>query len=67
MGIQAHDSPIQQRRARGVLTLFGVAIGMNFVWEMVQVPLYQDKPFDEPAGWWLCFRAGIGGRSIVRR
>jgi hypothetical protein len=47
------------------LTLCGIAVGINFIWEMAQMPLYQDMPFDDPFSWWLCFRASIGDGVIV--
>jgi hypothetical protein len=56
---------VPRGHVRSLLTLFGIAAGINFVWEMAQMPLYQDMPFDELFSWWLCFRASIGDGVIV--
>jgi hypothetical protein len=48
-----------------VLRLFAVAVGINFIWEMAQMPLYQGMPFDELSSWWLCLRASVGDGVIV--
>jgi hypothetical protein len=50
---------------RNLLTLFAVSVAINFVWEMAQMPLYEDMPFDALSSWWLCFRASIGDGVIV--
>ena len=48
-----------------VFRLFAVAVGINFIWEMAQMPLYSDMPFDEFFSWWLCLRASFGDGVIV--
>jgi hypothetical protein len=48
-----------------LLALFGVGVGINFIWEMAQMPLYKDMPFGVLSSWWLCFRASIGDGVIV--
>lgn len=50
---------------RFLMRLFLLAVGINFVWEMAQMPLYQDMPFDDPMSWWLCFRASLGDGLII--
>lgn len=50
---------------RYLLRLFVAAVGINFVWEMVQMPLYQNMPFDDPRSWWFCFRASLGDGVII--
>lgn len=57
---------LPSRRAFGFLGfLFAVAVGVNYVWEMVQMPLYQDMSFDSLRSWVLCFRASLGDGVIV--
>ena len=48
-----------------LLRLFLVSTAINYVWEMAQMPLYREMPFDDPMSWWLCFRAGLGDGLIV--
>ena len=48
-----------------MIALFSVAVGINFIWEMAQMPLYKDMPFDVLFSWWLCFRASVGDGVIV--
>ena len=54
-----------QRHIRFLLRLFIVAVGINFIWEMAQMPLYRNMPFDDPQSWWFCFRASLGDGVIV--
>lgn len=54
------------RRALGYLSfLFAVSVGVNYVWEMAQMPLYQDMPFNRLRSWVLCFRASLGDGVII--
>ncbi len=54
------------RRALGYLAfLFAVSVGVNYVWEMAQMPLYQEMPFDRLRSWLLCFRASLGDGVII--
>ncbi|MFO8041695.1 MAG: hypothetical protein R6U25_00715 [Alkalispirochaeta sp.] len=48
-----------------LVRLFLVAVGINFVWEMAQMPLYENMPFDSAYAWWLCFRASLGDGVII--
>lgn len=50
---------------RFVLILFAVSVGINYIWEMLQMPLYEDMPFGAPSSWILCFRASIGDGFII--
>lgn len=54
-----------QSTLRFLVRLFLVAVGINFVWEMAQMPLYESMPFDEAYAWWLCFRASLGDGVII--
>jgi hypothetical protein len=38
---------------------------VNYVWEMAQMPLYEDMPFSELSSWLLCFRASLGDGLII--
>ena len=53
------------RVSRFLLRLFLISAGVNFVWEMAQMPLYQDMPFDELSSWLLCLRASLGDGVII--
>ncbi len=44
---------------------FGIAVALNFVWEMAHMPLYENMPFDELSSWLLCLRASLGDGIIV--
>lgn len=48
-----------------ILRLFFISAAVNFVWEMAQMPLYENMPFDSLMSWWLCFRASLGDGIIV--
>jgi len=48
-----------------LLVIYGVAMGINFVWEMAQMPLYQEMPFDEIRSYFLCMRASFGDANIT--
>jgi hypothetical protein len=45
--------------------LFGLSVGINYCWEMVQMPLYRNMPFDEVSSWVMCFRASLGDGVII--
>jgi hypothetical protein len=40
-------------------------VGINYLWEMAQMPLYRAMPFGELTSWLLCFRASLGDGLIV--
>jgi hypothetical protein len=48
-----------------LLRLFILAVAINYVWEMAQMPLYRGMPFDELSSWLICFRASLGDGVIV--
>jgi hypothetical protein len=52
-------------RDRFLAVLFSVAVAINFVWEMVQMPLYENMPWASLRSWLLCFRASLGDGVIV--
>ena len=41
---------------RVALVWGGIGLGANFVWEMLQMPLYEKLE----GAWWRCFRASLG-------
>jgi hypothetical protein len=47
------------------LVTYAIAILINYVWEMVQMPLYQGMPFDQVRSYLLCFKAAIGDGNIT--
>ena len=58
--------------------IFGMALAINYVWEMAQMPFYEEMLFSDPQAWLVCFRAGLGdalftiavyfgGRLLFRR
>ena len=40
--------------------VFALALIFNYIWEMLQMPLYQDMQFGDPKAWMLCFKASVG-------
>ena len=50
-------------RARRVLTIFGLAVGLNYVWELAQTPFYEGVAL--PGALWHCFIASLGDGVIV--
>jgi hypothetical protein len=42
-----------------------IAILINYVWEMVQMPLYVGMPFDRLRSYLLCFKASFGDANIT--
>jgi len=45
--------------------LFVVSVGINYLWEMAQMPLYEGMSFQNLVSWLLCFRASLGDGLIV--
>jgi hypothetical protein len=52
-------------RIRGAVILFVIAVVINYVWEMAQMPLYESMPFAEISSWLICLRASLGDGLIV--
>ena len=50
---------------RFIVRLFIVSTAVNYVWEMAQMPLYQDMSFAALSSWLLCFRASLGDGLII--
>ncbi len=48
-----------------IFRLFIISTAVNYVWEMAQMPLYQDMPFTALSSWLLCFRASLGDGLII--
>lgn len=42
---------------------FGLAFVLNFIWEMLQMPLFQDMDWS-PASWALCAAASLGDAAF---
>jgi hypothetical protein len=49
------------------LILFTAAAGfsVNYVWEMVQMPLFIGMKFSDPYAWLICARASVGDAAIL--
>jgi hypothetical protein len=47
------------------IRLFVVSVGINYLWEMVQMPLYDSMSFRYFLNWLLCFRASLGDGVII--
>lgn len=50
---------------RFIFRLFIISTAVNYVWEMAQMPLYQDMSFAALSSWLLCFRASLGDGLII--
>ena len=48
-----------------IFRLFIISTAVNYVWEMAQMPLYQDMSFAALSSWLLCFRASLGDGLII--
>ena len=40
--------------------IYGISVGINYLWEMGQMPLYAGMSFRSIRDWAACFRAGLG-------
>lgn len=47
-----------------LVMLFGLSVGLNYVWELAQSPLYTGVPIGVSA-WWHCFVASLGDGVMV--
>ncbi|MDF1567679.1 MAG: hypothetical protein RQ801_13635 [Spirochaetaceae bacterium] len=45
--------------------LFLWAVATNYLWEMLQMPLFAEMEFSDPKSWLICFRASLGDGVIV--
>ncbi len=50
---------------RFLLRLFFISVVVNYVWEMAQMPLYENMPFSELSSWLICLRASLGDGLII--
>jgi hypothetical protein len=48
-----------------LLVIYSIALIVNYVWEMVQMPFYQDMPFNEVRSYLLCLRASFGDANVT--
>jgi hypothetical protein len=48
-----------------LLVVYAVAMCINYVWEMAQMPLYQDMRLDELRSWLRCLQASFGDANIT--
>ena len=47
-----------------LMMLFGLSVGLNYVWELAQSPLYTGVPTGVSV-WWHCFVASIGDGVMI--
>jgi hypothetical protein len=47
------------------IRLFVVSVGINYLWEMAQMPFYEGMSFQNLISWLLCFRASLGDGIII--
>jgi len=50
---------------RFLLLLFLLSVAVNYIWEMLQMPLYEGMPFDTIDSWRMCLKASIGDGFII--
>lgn len=48
-----------------LLVVYAIAMSINYVWEMAQMPLYQDMRFNELHSYFLCLQASFGDANIT--
>lgn len=44
--------------------VYGIAFAVNFVWEMLQMPLYEGMRFDDLHSYLICLQAAFGDANI---
>ena len=45
--------------------IYGIALGLNYVWEMLQMPFYQQMTFTDVGSYLMCLKASFGDANIV--
>lgn len=58
-GLLGHQS------RRYIFRLFTISVFINYIWEMVQMPLYEQMPVTELSSWLFCFWASLGDGVIT--
>jgi hypothetical protein len=48
-----------------ILLIYGIASGVNFIWEMLQMPFYEKMSFTDPESYLKCLQARGGDENII--
>jgi len=48
-----------------LVVVYVISMSINYLWEMAQMPLYQDMRFDDLRAYLLCLRASFGDANIT--
>lgn len=50
---------------RKYLRLFIIAVFLNYIWEMAQMPFFENMYFTDPGAWLICFQAAFTDGIII--
>jgi hypothetical protein len=53
------------KAAQRFLLVYAIAFGMNLIWEMLQMPFYQQMTFTDVGSYLMCLKASFGDANIV--
>ncbi len=56
---------VHENTPRFILRLIIWSVVINYVWEILQMPLYEGMRFSDPRTWLICFRASLGDGVII--
>ena len=48
-----------------LLVIYGIAFGVNFLWEMLQMPFYEQMSFTDPESYLKCLPASFGDANVI--
>ena len=55
----------EPKAIKRIALISAIALPVNYVWEMLQMPLYQGMYFSDPNAWLSCLRASVGDVFIT--
>ena len=53
------------KAAQRFLLIYGIAFGINLIWEMLQMPFYEQMTFTDAGSYLMCLKASFGDANIV--
>jgi hypothetical protein len=52
-------------KLRLLVLIYGISVGYQYLWEMVQMPLYAGMSYGRIEDWAACLRAGLGDGAMT--
>ncbi len=52
-------------RLKQIVAIYATAFLINYLWEMLQMPFFDDMNYADLATWFFCFKASIGDANII--